>query len=120
MKKFKLIFLTGAILALPGATTVKAQVLPTKLRVTVLDDLGNLQEGAVVAVFSNETDYRFETNPVAGPEETDKKGTVTFKKIPAQSYYILVIKGDKKNDGRGVKTSKLDTGKMNKINIVIQ
>lgn len=100
-------------------STEKNQLLSTKLRVTVLDDLGNLEEGANVAIFASEEDYRSETNPVAGPAKTDDKGRVTFKKIPAQSYYILVMKGEKKNDGKGVRTSKLDEGKMNKINIVI-
>ena len=82
--------------------TENLQLLPTNLRVTVLDDLGNIQEGAVVVIYDNEQDYRFETNPIAGPEETDKKGRVTFKKIPAQSYYIMAMKGEKKNDGKGL------------------
>lgn len=120
MKKFTLPLILVSILTFSGMPPVEAQLLTTKLRITVLDDLGNLQKGALVAIFSNETDYRFETNPVEGPEETDEKGRVTFKKVPAQSYYILVIKGEKKNDGKGVRTSRLDTGKMNKINIVIQ
>ncbi len=121
MKKLVIPFLVVAVLTLVGAKPVeKSQLLPTNLRITVLDDLGNIVEGAVVAIFSNENDYRFETNPIAGPDETDKKGRVTFKKVPAQSYYVMVVKGDKKNDGKGVRTSKLEVGKMNKVNIVIQ
>ena len=97
-----------------------AQLFPTNLRITVLDDLGNLQEGATVIVYEKEEDYRQEANPVTDPEQTDRKGRVTFKRIVAKSYYVQVVKGDKKNDGKGVKTAKLDEGRMNKINIVIR
>ena len=121
MRKLSLPILLGLSFIIVGTIPVNSvQLLPTNLRVTVLDDLGNLEQGAVVAIFATEQDYRLETNPVAGPRDTDKKGRVTFKKVPAQSYYVLVIKGDKKNDGKGVRTSKLDAGKMNKVNIVIR
>ncbi len=121
MKKSTLPLLLGFSLILLSTKPVqRSQLMSTNLRVTVLDDLGNLQKGAVVVVFATEQDYRFETNPVAGPEETDKRGRVTFKRIAAQSYYIMAVKGAKKNDGKGVKTSKLDAGRMNKINVVIR
>ncbi|MEQ9423613.1 MAG: carboxypeptidase-like regulatory domain-containing protein [Cyclobacteriaceae bacterium] len=101
------------------SNSVQSQLLPTNLQVTVLDDLGNVVEGATVIIFENEEDYRFENNPAFGPELTDKKGRVTFKKIPAKSYYVFVSKGDKNNDGKGVKTSRLEPGKKNQINVVI-
>ena len=109
------------ILTLSALTIAQnMQLMPTNLRVTVLDDLGNIQEDVEVTVYANEQDYRFETNPVAGPEVTDEKGRVTFKKIPPESYYILARKGEMNNDGKGVKTSRLDEKRVNKINIVIR
>ena len=116
---FLLLFGFGMIL-LSAGVVMKKQLFPTNLRITVLDDLGNLEAGAVVVLFTTEQDYRFETNPVAGPLESDKKGRVTFKRIPAQAYYLMVTKGDKNNDGKGVKTAILDAGRMNKVNVVIR
>ncbi len=95
-------------------------MFPTNLRITVLNNLGNLEEGATVIVFNNEEEYRDEQNAIAGPEKTDRKGRVTFKRLPAKAYYIHVVKGDKSNIGQGVKADKLQEGRMNKINVVIQ
>ena len=99
----------------------KFNLIPTSLRVTVLDYLGNLVERATVIVFGNEEDYRLEKDPTAGPELTDVKGRVTFKKgITPKSYYIFVAKDDMNNNGAGVRTSRLDPNKRNKINIIIR
>ena len=110
-----LVFLTSNI-----STGENFNLIPTGLRVTILDNLGNLVEGATVVVFGKEEDYRFEKNPVAGPELTDARGRVTFKPIMPKSYYIYVVKGDKNNNGEGVRTSRLSPNKMNKINIIIR
>jgi hypothetical protein len=120
MKKFiSPVLLSLSLIFISAAPKNGVQLFPTNLRITVLDDLGNLQEGATVIIYENEENYREEVNPVAGPDQTDRKGRVTFKKIPAKSYFVQVVKGDKKNDGKGVKTAKLDEGRMNKINVVI-
>ncbi len=94
--------------------------LPTSLKVTVIDNLGNFVEGADVTLFKTEDDYRNETNPVAGPIKTDAKGRVKFKDIEAISYYIHAVKGDKTNIGGGTQTAPLNSGRLNKVNTVIQ
>ncbi len=96
------------------------QVLKTSLRITVLNDLGNIQENASVQLFKTEEDYRNDTNPVGPAQKTDRKGRVTFKKLAAREYYINAKKGDATNVGRGVKTEKLEEGKVNKLNTVIE
>ncbi len=96
------------------------QVLKTSLRITVLNDLGNIQENASVQLFTTEEHYRNETNPVGPPQKTDKKGRVTFKNLESRAYFIHAKKGDATNVGRGVQTEKLEQGKVNKLNTVIE
>ncbi len=110
-----LIFLTLAL----GSTQVNAQLLPTKLRVTVIDELGNIAEGAEVTIYKTEEDYRASENPVM-KETTDKKGRVTFKDVEPISYFIDARMGDKNNDGKGAVTAPLLEGKLNKVNTVIE
>ena len=96
------------------------QVLNTSLRISVLNDLGNIEQNVTVTLFKSEEDYRDETNQVGVPLKTDKKGRVTFKKLKSAVYYIHAKKGDKTNVGRGVQTEKLEEGKINKLNIIIE
>ncbi len=95
------------------------QLLPTKLRVSVIDGLGNFVDGATVAIYDEEENYLASENPVA-LLKTDKKGRVTFKGLKIISYYIQAYKGDKKNDGEGVVTAPLIEGRINKVNTVIE
>ncbi len=97
----------------------KPNVLPTILKVTVIDNLGNFVEGAVVTVYGSEEDYNSDSNPLAGPVKTDKKGRVTFKGLAPQSYYVDAKSRDKSNMGEGVKTAILKEGRINKVNTVI-
>ena len=46
-----------------SAFETQAQLLPTKLDVTVRNDLGNIVEGATVTLYATESDYDFEENP---------------------------------------------------------
>ncbi|OEK05493.1 hypothetical protein BFP71_07850 [Roseivirga misakiensis] len=94
-------------------------MLSTKLKITVVDELGNVVPDAKVILFANEADYNKEVNPVQPFKLTDSKGRVTFKKLDTKSYYIIVRKGDKDNSGGGEVVSKLVKGKVNKANIVI-
>ncbi|MBR09053.1 MAG: hypothetical protein CMP48_15405 [Rickettsiales bacterium] len=122
MKTMKyILFLISAIL-LAGLFSFKSandQFLPTKLRITVIDGLGNPTEGATVSIFETEEDYRAGENAVA-KATTDDKGRVTFKDLKPVSYYIYAFKGDMNNDGEGVVTAPLDEGKLNKVNTVIE
>lgn len=93
--------------------------LPTSLKVTVLDDLGNPVPDAEVILFGNETDYKAETNPIA-QQITNKKGVTVFKKLETTRYFILASFGDKNNIGSGVQTDTLKEGRINLVNTIIQ
>ena len=94
--------------------------LPTSLRVTVLDELGNRVEGASVQLFTTDTDYRTEENAVSKIQFTNKKGKTTFKKLKPMPYFVNVLKEDKNNNGAGVQTDTLKAGLVNKVTIVIE
>lgn len=98
----------------------EAQLMSTSMRITVLSSLGNNVENAKVTVYENQKDYENEENAVAGPSFTDEKGRVTFKNLEEKQYYVQVVKGDANNYGDAEQTSKLQKGKINKFNIVIQ
>jgi len=100
--------------------TVDYQIFPTSMRITVISRLGNPVENAQVTIYQNRDDYENEENAVAGPELTDRKGRVTFKNLEEKQYYVQVVKGDNSNYGDAEQTNKLEKGKMNKFNIVIQ
>jgi len=102
------------------SSSFQVQLLPTTLKVTVIDNLGNIVKNAEVTLYSSEENYRNNENPVAETMRTDKKGRATFKKLKPKSYFIDARKGDKNNDGEGVQTSKLKEGKVNKVNTVIE
>ena len=114
--------LSVALILLVGTTlqsSAEAQLLPTKLRVTVINGLGNFVEGASVAIYETEADYRASENAIA-VLKTDKKGRVTVKDVKANSYYIEATFGDQNNNGEGVKTGELSEGRINKVNTVIE
>ena len=95
------------------------QVLPTSLRVTVLDNLGNVVENAKVTLYGNSGDYENSENAVAGPSFSDNKGRVTFKSLEPKAYYVEVKKGEMSNYGEAEKTNVLSKGETNKVNIII-
>lgn len=92
--------------------------LPTNAKFTIVDELGNMVEGATVTLYVSKEDYREEVNP-AQTGLTNAKGMVTFKKLDPKVYFIHAYKGDKNNNFAGVETDALVAGKMNKITIVI-
>lgn len=100
--------------------TSSTQLLPTNLRIIVLNSLGNAEEGVTVTIYGTEDNYVDETNPLQEPQITDNKGRVTFTKLEPKSYFILARKGDLDNNGEGAQTAELLEGRMNKVNIVIQ
>ncbi|MBK6266016.1 carboxypeptidase regulatory-like domain-containing protein [Marivirga sp. S37H4] len=122
MNKIKLSFLVLSLTAFAffQFTPKNDQVFKTNLRITIQDDLGNIQEGAVVTLYDNNEDYRSGENAVAGPSETDSKGRVTFKGLEAKSYFVDATKGKMNNNMLGVQTDTLVEGKLNKAAIVIQ
>lgn len=110
--------LTLILLGSASIHTAEAQLLPTKLRVTVIDGLGNYVEGATVSIYENEKDYLASENAVA-TMTTDKKGRVTFKEIKPMAYFVEAKFEGKNNNAAGVKTGELEEGKLNKVNTVI-
>ncbi|MDN5199839.1 carboxypeptidase regulatory-like domain-containing protein [Fulvivirgaceae bacterium BMA10] len=94
--------------------------LPTSLRITIINELGNVEEGAKVILYKSKEDYNQEKNAIGEPQTTDKKGRVTFKKLEPVVYFVHAEKGDRNNYGAGVQTDTLQEGRINKVNIVIE
>ncbi|MFT4834934.1 MAG: hypothetical protein ACI83W_001955 [Marinoscillum sp.] len=122
MKKVKflpVLILSLGLFGIFSFAPASSQLFPTKLRVTVLDGLGNATESATVVLYASQEDYRDSKNAIS-TQMTDKKGRVVFTELKPQPYFIDATKGDMNNDGEGVRTSTLDEGKLNKVNTVIE
>lgn len=118
MKQLTVFFISICILT-SLSSAERLQILPTSLKITVIDYLGNVVEGASVTLYGTEEDYDNEENPLADTGYTNSKGQITFKKLETNLFYINATKDDLNNYGGGVKTDSLKAGKVNKINIVI-
>jgi len=94
--------------------------LKTSLRVTILNELGNIEDSVAVTIYRHENDYREELNSVVPTQYTDVKGRTTFSDLEAIEYYIHAEKGDKTNVGAGVVADTLQKGKLNKLTIIIE
>jgi len=116
----KSVLFVALIAMVTSFRTVEEVAFPTSLKVTVLDELGNIIEGATVVLFTNEEDYKAETNPITTEGKTDKKGRITFKNLEPKPYYILANFKDKSNIGAGVLTAPLLEGKSNRVNTIIE
>jgi hypothetical protein len=114
MKKTVSIILASAFLF----SLTSFQLFKTSLRITVRNELGNLESGATVAVYKTKEDYEKNTNPVA-LDKTDAKGIVTYEGMEAIVYYVTAEKEDRNNFGAGEKTEALTPNKMNKMTIII-
>lgn len=120
MKKHLIILILGVLtIGVSSYESVEHQFLPTSLKVSVLDELGNPIRDAEVTLFTNEKDYRAEANPLA-QQITNQKGVAVFKKMNAGRYFILASFEDKNNLGSGVQTDSLVEGRINKVNTIIQ
>ena len=114
MKKIaSILFISVALFSLTSS-----QLLKTNLRITVRNELGNLESGATVAVYKTKEDYDKSANPVA-LDKTDAKGIVTYEGMEAIVYYVTAEKGDRNNFDAGEKTEALAPNKMNKMTIII-
>lgn len=121
MKKNKILLLASIslFLMIVASAPTQAQLLPTKLTVTVVDGLGNITQGAEVKLYDTEEDYRASTNPLF-TAFTDSKGRAKFKDLESRSYFLEVKKGDLNNNGEGVQTGVLAVKRNNKVNVVIE
>ena len=92
----------------------------TGMRITVLNRLGNPVDSAAVKIYASAADYREEKNSLREARFTDENGKVTYKKLKADVYFVQVVKGALSNDALGVQTDTLMSGKLNKINIILE
>ena len=114
MKRISIIILVGLVFGI-----AHAQLLKTSLRITVLNELGNPVDSVSVTIYSTETDYKNNQNPVLPTQYSNAKGMVTFKILEEKTYYIDALKDDFNNYGGGIKTDTLLAGRINKINTII-
>lgn len=115
-KHYTFAFILAALIV---TTSVYAQVIPTSLRITVRNELGNLEEGATVQLYATDEDLRNGENMIE-EVKTDKKGRATFRNLEPKSYFVNVEKGEKTNFGAGQKTTKLQKGRINNVTIIIE
>jgi hypothetical protein len=117
MRKFLLITIPVCLLLI---AFMPAQILKTKLKITVRNELGNAEENVAVQLFLTEEDYRKETNPATPVAFTDEKGEVKFNELVPRVYFVNAEKDDMNNVGAGVQTNKLEEKKLNKVTIIIE
>lgn len=114
----KVAFLLSMILLSPHKDST-CQLLPTQLRVTVVDGRGNVQEGATVSIYEREEDYRASANAIASAK-TDSIGQAVFKNLKLITYFVRSREGERNNDAEGVVTEKLLEGRINKVNTIVE
>lgn len=110
---------SALLLMLVALPFTEAQIIKTKLNLTVRDELGNTVEGATVTLYETDADYTAEKNPVA-TLVTDKKGIAKFKELKSIPYYVIVRKGDLDNAGAGEQIAKLEANKINSATVIIR
>lgn len=94
------------------------QLLKTKLHVTVRNELGNLVEGAKVALYSNKTDYEASKNQIAS-KNTNEKGVAIFSDLEEKVYFVNVEKGAANNFDAATQTDTLKASRVSKVTIII-
>jgi hypothetical protein len=117
MKKTVLLSLFAFLLIGTGFTS--DNLIATSLKITIRNDLGNLESGVTVTLYANKEDFKKEDNSVR-QGLTNEKGLVTFKNLQSKAYFVTAIKGDLNNYGLGVQTNTLDAKKVNKVTIIIE
>lgn len=120
MKKYLIVTLLSVFtIGISAYAFADLKLLPTSLKVLVLDELGNPVEGAEVSVYTSEEDYRAGENLLI-KKVTDDKGEVVFKKLEVKAYFVHADYEGKTNVGGGVLTETLVEGRINKVNTVVQ
>ena len=114
MKTISYLILLSAILF----CSFTHQFVLTGLKVTVRNELGNLESGVKVSLYTTKDDYEKSVNAVA-TQVTDEKGNAVFDKLSAIKYYVGAEKGDKNNFGAGEETDVLTANRQNRVTIII-
>ncbi len=115
----KTLFFAAAIALLVATAFTESKPLATSLKITIRNDLGNIESGVQVTLYKSKEDFQKEQNIVM-QEHTNHKGVVHFKGLNAKTYYVSAVKGDMNNYGAGVQTNPLDENKINKVTIIIE
>jgi len=115
----KTIFFTLIIATIALSAHNYPNLLGTSLKITVRNDLGNLESGVLVTLYKNKEDFQKEENFVL-KGFTNDKGLVSFKGLNPAAYYVTAVKGDMDNFGAGVQTNPLEANKVNKVTIIIE
>lgn len=123
MKKFTpLLFIVAAIVTFSSCTKKEEEVKPdpTRLQLTVRDELGNAVTGSVVKLYASETDWENETNQIGTAQVSDASGIVTFSDLSANKYYWLAEKDCKNNvNGSNTTATVLTSNITNTVNTVL-
>ena len=96
------------------------QLIPISLRVTVLNELGNPEKGAVVTLYKTRQDYEKEQNPALPAQTTNDKGVAVFRNLQPLIYHVSAVKGDKDNANGATQTDTLKASRQNRVNIIIE
>lgn len=119
MKKLSITFLLVTIcIVFTNFKEANTLRLSTKLQVTVLDDIGNIQKNAKVILYAHIKYYDLKKHPAASGK-TNEKGQIVFKNLKAIPYFIHAERGNKDNTLGATKVGRLKKGKMNKVNVII-
>ncbi|NLR91050.1 Ig-like domain-containing protein [Flammeovirga agarivorans] len=114
------IVMIGSSFSMIDNNTVTKLLVNPMLQVTVLDAKGNVVQGAEVTLYANEDDAWDEENGIPGKSKSNQNGRVKFTKgLKEQTYYIIAKKGNLVSED-GLKSSKLQKNKLNKVNVIIK
>ncbi len=115
----KTIFFSLIVSTLMLSAFEYSDYIGTSLKITVRNDLGNIESGVLVTLYKNKEDFQQEENFVL-KGFTNDKGIVSFKGLNPKAYYVTAVKGDMNNYGAGVQTNPLEANKVNKVTIIIE
>jgi hypothetical protein len=119
MRKLFYLMSVSVVFVLCSAKFIQpTQLLKTKLHITVRNELGNLVEGAKVALYSNKTDYEASKNQMLS-KNTNEKGIAVFSDLEEKVYFVNVEKGAANNFDAATQTDTLKSSRVNKVTIII-
>lgn len=68
----------------------------TRLEITVVNELGELQSGAAIKIYRTSNDYNYDTN-VVKTADTGNDGKALFENLENIKYYYDIVKGNMNN-----------------------
>ena len=93
---------------------------PTRLQITVRDELGNAVSGTTVKLYASQADWENETNQVGSTQVSDASGNVTFSDLSNIKYYWFAEKDCKNNyHGSAMVVNPLTSNTTTTVNTVL-